>query len=452
MPDLSLPDDVPAASSAWLAGHISEPSAIGISATIARLVRNGELAVNTRLPTVRALAQRLGISPATVSAALTTLRKQRIVDGGGRRGTWVRDGLAVARPARYENIAHLWPRQTLNLSRAVPDPALLPDLRPALEGALSDPNVHSYNVIAISEPLRAAAAASWPFEPTAWLAVNGGFEGIHLLLATSVVEGDYVAVEDPATPRLLDIIDNLGARVVPVATDESGPVPSSLRAAMRRHPAAFVYEPRASSRLGATLTAKRRDQIAEILSDESRLIVEDDGLGELSAEPYNGLGTLLPDTTVLVRSYAKSHSPDLRIGLMAGAEEPIERARVYRQFGAGWTSRVLQNALAWMLLDPTSQQTVSTARDIYRQRREHLTALLQERAVPVSNATGLAIWVPVASEREAQLVLASHGIAVAAAGESWTRPGPAAIRLATGLEIPDPVALADAVALAVSAY
>ncbi|EWT04784.1 GntR family transcriptional regulator [Intrasporangium chromatireducens Q5-1] len=443
--------DVRQASSAWLAERIHEPSASGISATVARLVRSGELAPQTRLPTVRALATRLGVSPATVSTAWTSLRKQRVVDGGGRRGIWVREGLSVPRPARYENISHLWPGRTLNLSRAVPDPALLPDIRTALSHVSEDRNLHSYEVVAISDPLREAAAATWPFPPENWLAVNGGYEGIQLLLATSVVHGDHVAVEDPATPRLLDIIDQLGARVLPVATDASGPVPASLAAAMRRQPAAFVYEPRSSSRLAATITAERRDALAAILSTSRPLIVEDDGLGHLSDAPYHGMASLLPHSTVLVRTYSKSHSPDLRLAVMGGGAAPLERARVYRQFGAGWTSRIVQNALAWMLLDPGCQEQVRTARRIYAQRRHDLVRLLEQRGVPVANESGLAVWVPVLNEREALLVLASHGIAVAGAAESWTRQGPAAVRVATGQPIPNIEAVADAIALASTA-
>jgi DNA-binding transcriptional MocR family regulator len=445
------PADGPAVSAAWLAEQVSEPSAAGIAATIARLVRQGVLVPQTRLPTVRALAPRLGVSPATVSAAWTVLRKQQILAGGGRQGIHVQGGLAVSRPARYENIAHLWPERTVNLSRAVPDPLLLPDLRLALENAVRDPDLHSYEVVPMSEPLRAAAAASWPCAAQSWMAVGGGYEGLLLLLRTSVVPGEYVAVEDPATPRLLDILDSVGARVVPVTLDAAGPVPTSLADAMAMQPVAFVYEPRSSSFLGASLTRDRRDDLAAILATSGTLVIEDDGLGELAAAPYHGLGELLPQQTVLVRSYSKSHGPDLRLAVMAGAGDPIERARVHRQFGTGWTSRILQNALAWLLGDDATRETIHRARDTYRARREALLGLLAQRGVPARGTDGLAVWIPVRSEPEAQLVLASHGIAVATGTESRTRPGPPAIRVSTGIQIPHPHAVADALALAVRA-
>ncbi|WP_165546802.1 aminotransferase class I/II-fold pyridoxal phosphate-dependent enzyme [Kribbella soli] len=445
------PQDGPAVSSAWLAEQIAESSAAGIAAAIARLVRHGELAPQTRLPTVRALAPRLDVSPATVSAAWATLRKQRVVAGGGRQGTWVLGGLAVPRPARYENISRFWPDQTLNLSRAVPDPALLPSMTDAFVHALRDPEVHSYEVVSISNPLREAVGQTWPFKTDNWMCVNGGYEGLLLLMRTTVVPGEHVAIEEPATPRLLDILDNVGARPVPVATDAEGPIPASLREALQHDPVAFVYEPRSSSHLGASVTPSRRDELAALLAGTDTLVVEDDGLGDLSSFDYHGVAEVLPDQSVLVRSYSKSHSPDLRLAVMAGAAEPIERVRVYRQFGSGWTSRLLQNALAWLLQDELSTSTVATARTTYRERREDLTGLLAARGLEATGVDGLAVWIPVRSEHEALLVLASHGIAVAGASASWTKPGPPAIRIATGLPIPEPERVADAVARAVQA-
>ncbi len=445
------PQDGPAVSSAWLAEQIAESSAAGIAAAISRLVRHGELKPQTRLPTVRALAPRLDVSPATVSAAWATLRKQRVVAGGGRQGTWVLGGLAVPRPTRYENISRLWPDQTLNLTRAIPDPDLLPDMSAAFVHALRDPDLHSYEVVSISAPLRAAAARTWPFETDQWMCVNGGYEGLLLLMRTTVVPGEHVAIEEPATPRLLDILDNVGARPIPVATDAEGPVPASLRDALQQDPVAFIYEPRSSSHFGASVTPSRRDELAALLAGTDTLVIEDDGLGELSSFEYHGIAEVLPEQSVLVRSYSKSHSPDLRLAVMAGAAEPIERVRVYRQFGSGWTSRVLQNALAWLLDDDLSKTAVATARTTYRERRDHLTELLAVRGVQATGVDGLAIWVPVRSEHEALLVLASHGIAVAGASASWTKPGPPAIRVATGLPIPAPDQVADAVARAVQA-
>jgi DNA-binding transcriptional MocR family regulator len=239
--------------------------------------------------------------------------------------------------------------------------------------------------------------------------------------------------------------------VLPVAGDAQGPLPSSLQRALRHEPVALVYEPRSVAPDNALLTPSRRDELAALLQQHGTLVIEDDGLADLSARPYHGIGSALPEQTVMVRSYSKSHGPDLRLALVAGAWSPVERVRVYRQYGSGWTSRILQNALAWALTAAEPRAAVTRAREIYARRRAEMGSLLADRGVAVSTDDGLGVWVPVEREHEASLVLASHGIAVTTAADSWTRPGPPAIRVATGRPLPDPAFVADTVALAVRA-
>ena len=72
-----------------LASHVDDRSPRGIAATVARLVRGGDLRPGDRLPTVRHLAADLGVSPATVSGAWQALSAVGIVISRGRAGTVV---------------------------------------------------------------------------------------------------------------------------------------------------------------------------------------------------------------------------------------------------------------------------------------------------------------------------------------------------------------------------
>jgi DNA-binding FadR family transcriptional regulator len=61
-----------------------------IAATIGRLITSGDLPVGTRLPTVRELSRRLGVSPTTVSEAWRSLADVGAIETRGRSGTYVR--------------------------------------------------------------------------------------------------------------------------------------------------------------------------------------------------------------------------------------------------------------------------------------------------------------------------------------------------------------------------
>ena len=56
-----------------------------------------------------------------------------------------------------------------------------------------------------------------------------------------------VLVEDPRFPPVLDLLDTVGAEVVPVAVDDHGPVPEALQAALARRPVAVYLQPRAQN-------------------------------------------------------------------------------------------------------------------------------------------------------------------------------------------------------------
>ncbi|MEO3789783.1 PLP-dependent aminotransferase family protein [Nonomuraea sp. B10E15] len=437
---------------AWLAERIGEPSARGIATVLTDLIRQGTVTADTRLPTVRALARELRVSSGTVAEAWSELRRHGMIRTDRRRGTVVLGPPDVPRPIRYERIGHFGDRLAIDLAIASPDPALLPPLESALAAAARTDRLNDYTRETITPRLRAAVEPDWPFAAQGWLAVGGGYEGVQLLCQTAALPGDRIAIEEPTAARLLDILETIGVQIIPVACDEDGPLPGALDRALRARPVAFVYQPRGQSPCGHAVTPERSAELAALLEPTATLIVEDDGIGELSVSPMVSMGTRFPDRTVLVRSYSKSHGPDLRIAIVGGAAEAVERVRVLRSFGTGWTSRILQDALAHLLGDAAARAGVERARDTYAGRRARLAAELSARGVRTGGRDGLVLWVPVREESAALVTLAAHGISAAPGSRYVIDPAPAPhLRLATARLTDDPgelAELADVIALA----
>src|ERR1700685_1168141 len=95
-----------------------------IAASIENGIRSGKLRVGERLPTVRALAIKLRVSPTTVAAAFNALRVRGLVHGSGRRGAVVN-----RRPPLLTRAALAPALGLRNLADGGPDPALLPRLK-----------------------------------------------------------------------------------------------------------------------------------------------------------------------------------------------------------------------------------------------------------------------------------------------------------------------------------
>src|SRR6185503_17199912 len=160
-----------------------------------------------------------------------------------------------------------------------------------------------------------------------------------------------------------------------------GPRPAALAEALRRRPAALLFQPRTHAVTGTSVSAERMAALAEILRGSDALIIEDDGIGDVSSRPPASLGCWLPGRVVHIRSFSKSLGPDLRLAVLSGTRDIVERIQGFRAFGAGWTSRILQAAAAHLLEDPITEAIVGTARRIYGARRQGLVDRLGRHGI-----------------------------------------------------------------------
>ena len=72
---------------------------------IARRVHDGTLPAGARLPTVRSLADDLGLAVNTVAKAYRALETERVIETRGRAGTYVSSAVLSAPPADVSALA-----------------------------------------------------------------------------------------------------------------------------------------------------------------------------------------------------------------------------------------------------------------------------------------------------------------------------------------------------------
>lgn len=393
--------------------EIDDRSSRGIAAGISRLVTSGDLAAGSRLPTVRELARRLGVSPTTVSEAWRTLAEAGAIEPRGRLGTFVRDAPRPLGPRRYRRVTEGPGHFAVDLSTGTPDPELLPDLGPALARVSRYHLTTSYLDAAVLPALDERLRDAWPFPPEALTVVDGAMDALDRVAGIVVHLGDRVLVENPCFPPLLDLLEQLGAEPIGLPVDDQGIAPDGLRHALAHRPAALFLQNRAHNPLGVGITAARARRLANILRGTGVVVVEDDHAGDIAQQGLVSLGTHLPGQTVHIRSFSKSHGPDLRLAAVGGAGSVITDVASRRLLGPGWSSRLLQNVLLELLDDPATIEAIEQARATYADRRRRLVAALHERDVVTTGTDGINLWVAVDDERAALLTLAARGIGAA---------------------------------------
>lgn len=394
--------------------RLTENSARGLVTALTSAIREGRLRPGDRLPPIRTLAAQLKMSPTTVASAWTQLARAGAVRTDGRRGTTV-TAAAGAGPVRYRDVVPARSNPSmfaLDLSTGLPDPTLLPDLGRALRDLELAPRAASYLDPPMLTELAAVLAEDWPYRPPAMAVSDGAMDAVEQLARAVLQFGDRVVVETPCFAPLLDLLDALGADLLPVPMDAEGLEPDAMRAALRHAPAAVFLQPRAQNPTGVSMTARRARALARELAGAELVVVEDDSAGDISSAPAVSLGRWIPEQTVHIRSYAKSHGPDLRIAALSGPAALIGELDARRHLGQGWTSRILQSLLLHLLTDPDSVAAVRSARAEYRRRRSVLAEQLRAAGIALEG-DGINAWVPVADETAALVHLASRGIGAA---------------------------------------
>jgi DNA-binding transcriptional MocR family regulator len=187
-----------------------------------------------------------------------------------------------------------------------------------------------------------------------------------------------------------------------------------LQDALAHKPVMLIIQPRAHNPRGHALSRQRMARLGALLRGHQIQILEDDHSAYISSTAAVSLGEVLPEQTVLVRSFSKSHGPDLRLAAVGGTAEVIDEVVRTRYLGPGWSSHLLQALLHDMLTDDQAVRVVNAARETYRSRRETLAAALRVRGVVVEGgADGINMWIQVPDERSTLLSLGLQGIMAA---------------------------------------
>ncbi len=402
-----------------------------ISASVEAGVRSGALTPGDQLPPVRELAGQLGVSPTTVAAAYSDLRRRGLTTGTGRAGTRIRGAPPVS-----SRVYLSAPAGTRDLVTGGPDPDLLPPLpaRPARRPA------RMYAEAPVSPRLRRLAAGQLAADgiDAASLTVTGGaLDAIERVLATWLTPADRVIVEDPGHAVTFDLLAAMGFTVVPVPVDDLGIRPDGLAAALARGAGALIVTPRAQAATGAAWDAGRAAEISEVLRRHPAAgVIEDDHAGPVAGVPAfsacagksGRAGFPGPARWVTLRSVSKSLGPDLRLAMVAGDEATITRVAGRQALGTGWVSYELQEMVADLWSDNSAVRGLEAAARAYAGRGAALRSALATYGITASGRSGFTCWVPVADEDGVAASLAAAGWAVAP-GQRFRIAAPPGVRI-----------------------
>jgi DNA-binding transcriptional MocR family regulator len=392
--------------------HIPALTSRGLSRTIMELVAKGEIPAGRKMPTVRAMAAGLRMSAASVAQAWGELVRWHVFETRRRGGTYVLGMPQAPRARRFDNMIRASDNIQINLGNLTPDVDLLPPLNRAMEWACSNPKLHDPFPFRISDALLDAVRPLWPFEPEGFLATHGGIDAMELALRSTTRPGDRVVVENPGIARVLDIIEAIGAIPVPIDYRAGGPDLGQLKQALAKKPAAMIYQPLSQAPTGHCVSPMWLEAAAGMVADVQIPVFELSQGSLLHDDAGISIGTYLPNLTVRIHSYNYFFGSSLRVGVVGGSADVIDRMWQPYTFSSRWVSRILQDALAFQLTDPEALAHLERYVQTARRRHQHMLGALRIAGFDLHDSQGQSVWLPVRDEQVTATHMATHGIVV----------------------------------------
>lgn len=318
-------------------------------------VSDGRLDPGAKLPPVRDLAFRLGVTPGTVARAYQRLTEAGVLEAHVGRGTFVAARFAPPRAARAD-------AAVLDLSRpGVPDVGQVALLRRALRHAAegSNEDLLDYPDRAAGLPVREgllrdlAGVELGPVLAEDFILTHGAQQAYVVALQATLRGGEpVVATEALSYSGFRHGARLMRAGMVGIETDDEGPIPAALAAACDAGPVqVFATSSHAQNPTTLQTSARRRRQIADLARTRDFQIVEDECYGS----PPPGMPTyraLAPERVWYLGSMSKNFSAALRVGYLIAPQGRLAEARQASRHNSFGISRPVAAVVAEILASP----------------------------------------------------------------------------------------------------
>ena len=318
-----------------------------VLATLRARIDSRALPRGARLPSVRKLAEELGVSKSTVVEAYDRLAAESAVES--RRGS----GFYVAAPPEPLMLAAAPPldpavnllalvRRGLEEQPQVLQPASgwLPEswlpaagFEKAVRAVARGPGFTKlrYDSPNGFEPLRRLIAARLaergsPIDPAQLTLVDSTTQALDLALRFFLSPGDRVVIDDPRYFNLVQLLGAHRTEICAVPYTLEGPDVAALEAIFaERRPRIYLMQSGPHNPTGSTLSASVAHRVLTLAEAYDVVIVEDDVYGDFESAPSPRMAALDGFKRVLlVGGYSKTVTAALRVGFMAGRADWME--------------------------------------------------------------------------------------------------------------------------------
>lgn len=341
-----------------------KPIYLQIRDRLSRLIKSRALQPGERLPSVRSLAESLQVNKMTVIEAYNVLEADGLITARRGSGYFVKSAVTpAAKPestfAPAQEVIILEQRRVsafdlytasrqaqkqegvVDFSSGFSRSLGLEDLQRIARRAVrqATDTLFDYDLPQGQLTLRQQIAQmlvqqGLAVSPEHIIITNGSMQALSLTIHYHVQPGDWVIVESPTYHGVLEILDNLGARVIAIPMTTEGINLELLDKYLHSHRPKLIYTiSTLHNPTGLTTTQIHRQQLLALAEQYECPILEDNAYEGLNFEPVPAPIKALDqnDWVIYTGTFSKTMMPGLRVGYMVVTDKHY-RSLLKRKF------------------------------------------------------------------------------------------------------------------------
>ncbi|WP_371153607.1 PLP-dependent aminotransferase family protein [Jannaschia sp. 2305UL9-9] len=363
-------------------GADSRPKYLVLEAAVRDAIARGAMPPGTRLPPVRDLAWKIGVTPGTIARAYARLTDSGVLVAQTGRGTFVAEARGPApiyqefQTLEVDSTPHLTGGDSYEvnlLSPHLPSVGQARLIRSLLaEVAEAPPSGMMHYPGHKSERAAREAAQQFladpllgPIDSDDIALTHGGQHGISLIMQ-AVLTGrrPVVLLEELTYPGFRRMAETLRAEILTVPMDEHGLIPEALEAAARQTDVQLLCTTPGVHNPTCTATPEsRRREIVAVARATNIQILEDDCYQMMRCDTPS-YRLLAPERTWHISSIAKTVTPALRVGFAIAPRDrrlALRRVAEYNSFGM---ATPISDLCAKLLAHPDLPDLMAETREV----------------------------------------------------------------------------------------
>ncbi len=363
-------------------------------------VENGDIKSGDKLPSIRELAQKLALSPASVIKAYQQLEAEHSVYVIPKSGYyWMERPVDASEEKTF-----------IDFTKMNPDNALIPfrEFQHCL-----DQTIHTYKrelfgygptagLESLQQVLVNHLATRQIFCKPEQLVITAGSQQALSLLAMTDFENGHkeILLEQPSYGVFQSLHALNGIPMTGISRTESGIDFKSLEAAMKTGRYKCFYTiPRCHNPLGTSLSEKDKQKLVALAHKYQVYLIEDDYLADLSYSPKS-MPLYYYDThqmVIYVKSFSKAFLPGIRLGLVVLPPKLLASFTKQKRAHDLNTAVLSQGALEMFIASGMYDRHTQRCRRVYQKKCKLATSILgtldHPKVVVLLPTDGFLAWI-----------------------------------------------------------